>query len=84
MLRLVHVLFLWCVALLVCLLLMLVCMCVVLRVVRAVVYCSVATISTHSYSDLANVNHKCWFATGSVQRRVTAYQMTVCGHLRVP
>ena len=35
MLRLVHVLFWWCVAVLVCLLLMLVCMCVVLRVMRA-------------------------------------------------
>ena len=48
-----------------------------LFVVRAVVCCSVAIISTHSCSDLANVNHKCWFATGSVQRRVTACQMTV-------
>ena len=45
---LVHVLFLWCVALLVCLLLVLACMCVVLHVVRAVACCSVAIIPTHS------------------------------------
>ena len=37
-----------CVAVLVCKLLVVVCMCVVLRVVRAVVCCSVALVSTHS------------------------------------
>ena len=78
MLRLVHVLFLWCVvAVLVCLSLMLVCTCVLLRVMRAVVCHSVATVSTSSRSALANVNRKRWFATGSVQRRVTAYKMMV-------
>ena len=48
MLWLVHVLFLWCVAVLVCLLLMVVCTCVVLRDMRAVVCNSVAKISTQS------------------------------------
>ena len=68
---------LWCVALFVCKLFMLVCTSVVLRVMRAVVCHNVATISTHPWSALANVNRKSQFATECVQRRVIACQITV-------
>ena len=84
MLRLVHVLFLWCVALLVCLLLMLACMCVVLRVAC----CGVLQRRHNSDAFLKRLGsrHACkltlnWVGTAT---RNSLSDDSLCGHLRVP